>query len=60
VFIPLNPAAAGPGLDAAAIRAQGFATVASLDPVADPEAEAARLGCTHVLTESGLVALSAE
>jgi ATP phosphoribosyltransferase regulatory subunit len=48
------------GLDGGAIRAQGYATVAGLDPVADPLAEAARLGCTHVLTEGGLIALAAE
>ena len=45
------------GLDATRLRAEGFATVAGLEPVADPAAEAARLRCSHVLTETGLVAL---
>ncbi len=57
VFVP---AMNGTPLDASAIRAQGYATVAGLDPEADPQAEAARLGCTHVLTEGGLHALTAE
>ena len=45
------------GLDGAGLRAQGFAAVAGLEPVADPAAEAARLCCSHVLTSDGLVAL---
>ena len=52
VFIPLgaNPA------HAAALRAQGFATVAALDP--DTSA-ASRLGCTHLMQADGTaVALS--
>ena len=48
------------GLDGSGLRAQGFATVAGLDPVADPAAEALRLACTHVLTPDGLVALEEE
>ncbi|HTW70300.1 MAG TPA: ATP phosphoribosyltransferase regulatory subunit [Acetobacteraceae bacterium] len=36
---------------AAALRARGFATVAALEPVPDDAAEAARLGCTHVLRD---------
>jgi ATP phosphoribosyltransferase regulatory subunit len=46
------------GGDGAATRAAGFATVAGLEPVADPAAEARRLHCTHVVTEHGPVALS--
>jgi ATP phosphoribosyltransferase regulatory subunit len=60
VFVPASAPDGRAGLDAAAIRAQGYATVAGLDPVSDPEAEAARLGCTHVLTEGVLCALAAE
>jgi ATP phosphoribosyltransferase regulatory subunit len=45
---------------AVALRAQGFATVAGLDPVADPAAEARRLACTHVLTDAGLAAVLPE
>jgi ATP phosphoribosyltransferase regulatory subunit len=45
---------------AVALRAQGFATVAGLDPVADPAAEARRLACNHVLTDAGLAAVSPE
>ena len=37
------------GQQAAAFRAQGFATLAGLAPVADDQAEAIRLGCSHVL-----------
>jgi ATP phosphoribosyltransferase regulatory subunit len=45
------------GLDGAAARAENFATVAGLAPVADAAAEARRLGCSHLVTEAGLVAL---
>jgi hypothetical protein len=34
------------------LRAEGFATLSSLEPVADNLAEARRLGCTHVLPEA--------
>lgn len=34
---------------AAALRSVGYATVAALDPVDDPVAEARRLRCTHIL-----------
>lgn len=53
VFVPQ-------GSDGAALRADGYATVAGLSPVADNLAEAQRLGCTHVLTEGRLAALAAE
>jgi ATP phosphoribosyltransferase regulatory subunit len=45
------------GADGAALRAEGFATVAGLEPVADPVAEARRLGCSHVLLPQGLMAV---
>ncbi len=48
------------GLDGAAARAQGFATVVGLEPVADAAAEARRLRCTHVLTGDGLIAVDEE
>lgn len=48
VFVPVTLAASG-----AALRRQGFATVAALGPVADAEAEARRLACTHLATEDG-------
>ena len=40
----------------AGLRADGFATVASLAPVADDTAEATRLGCSHIL-RAGMAAL---
>lgn len=42
---------------AAALRAQGFATVAGLVAVGDAEADARRLGCTHILRGGAAVAL---
>ena len=42
---------------AAALRAQGFATVAGLAAVGDAEADAHRLGCTHILRGGAAVAL---
>jgi ATP phosphoribosyltransferase regulatory subunit len=39
---------------AQALRAQGWVTVAGLEPVADNAAEAQRLGCGHVLTADGV------
>lgn len=56
VFLPVG---ADPG-DGAALRAQGYATVAGLEPATDPAAEAQRLGCTHLLREGALVALVTE
>jgi ATP phosphoribosyltransferase regulatory subunit len=47
VFVPFD---AAPAL-AAALRAQGFATVAALDPAGEPAQEATRLGCTHILRD---------
>jgi ATP phosphoribosyltransferase regulatory subunit len=48
------------GEDGAALREAGHITVAGLAEDADPLAEAARLGCTHVLIEGRLAALQAE
>ena len=42
---------------AAALRDQGFATVAGLTAVGDAEADARRLGCTHILRGGAAVAL---
>ena len=56
VFVPVghDPVAA------ARLRADGFATVAALDPVDDPKAEGQRLACTHILRDGTAVPLSAE
>jgi ATP phosphoribosyltransferase regulatory subunit len=51
VFVPY-------GADGAALRAEGFATVAGLEPAEDARAEALRLGCSHVLLPHGLEALA--
>ena len=56
LYLPAGTAAA----TAAYLRAEGYATVAALEPGADPAGEARRLGCGFVLTASGPVALSAE
>ena len=45
---------------AAALRAEGYATVAGLDAAADPQAEARRLACRFFLTVAGPVALAPE
>ena len=56
VFVPAGSDPAAP----AGIRAEGLATIAALDPVPDPEAEARRLGCTHILRGGRAVPLSLE
>jgi len=54
LFLP-----AGTTLDQARkLREKGWTTLACLDPDADPKAEAARLGCTHILTGGKPVALT--
>ncbi len=53
VYVPV-------GSDAAHLRSAGYATVAALTNDTDPAAEAARLGCTHVLIEGALMSLAAE
>lgn len=50
LFVPLGTAAD----EAAALRRQGWVTVAGLDPTTDPAAEAKRLGCAFVL-KAGVV-----
>ena len=53
VFVPV-----GADHDAAArLRGKGYVTVAALDPVDDPAAEAMRLRCTHILRDGAAVAL---
>ena len=47
LFVPVG----ADHLDAARLREQGYATVAALDPVEDPAAEALRLKCTHLLRD---------
>jgi ATP phosphoribosyltransferase regulatory subunit len=42
---------------AAALRAEGWATLEGLEPVADAMAEGRRLGCTHALVDGEAVAL---
>ncbi|HUB48704.1 MAG TPA: ATP phosphoribosyltransferase regulatory subunit [Acetobacteraceae bacterium] len=41
----------------AGLRAQGFATVAALEPAPDDAAEATRLGCTHLLRDGRAIPL---
>jgi ATP phosphoribosyltransferase regulatory subunit len=41
----------------AKLRAEGFATVAALEPAPDGAAEARRLGCTHLLRDGASVAI---
>jgi ATP phosphoribosyltransferase regulatory subunit len=53
------PAGADPAR-AAALRAEGYATVAGLGTVADLRAEASRLDCTHILLDGSLAALDPE
>jgi ATP phosphoribosyltransferase regulatory subunit len=56
VFIPANASQAR----AAQLRRDGFATVAALASNGDDLAEAARLGCTHVLSNGSVRPLVAE
>jgi ATP phosphoribosyltransferase regulatory subunit len=44
--------------DAARLRRLGYATIAALEPEADPVAEARRLECTHILRNGSAVPLS--
>lgn len=53
VFLPLgSPYAVGQRL-----RAEGWMTVAGLDPVDDAAAEARRLGCGHLVAAEGIIAV---
>lgn len=47
-----------PHADATALRAAGWVTLAGLEPVAEPEAEARRLGCTHLFHGGAVVPLA--
>ena len=40
-----------------ALRDEGYATVPALSGLDDPEAEARRLGCTHILRDGQAVPL---
>lgn len=53
VFLPLGT----PEHEARPLREAGMVTVAGLEPVADPRAEARRLNCSHVLADGQVVAL---
>lgn len=56
VFVPWGADAGA----AAALRGEGFATVAAVEPHADAAAEAGRLGCTHLLRDGAAVPLTPE
>ncbi|MGD0431280.1 MAG: ATP phosphoribosyltransferase regulatory subunit [Acetobacteraceae bacterium] len=56
VFVPAGASQAR----AAALRSEGYATVAALSPNRDDLAEASRLGCTHLLRDGTVVALVSE
>ncbi len=56
IFLPAGTDAAA----AAALRAEGYATVAALHPIADPAGEARRLACSFLLAAAGPVALTPE
>lgn len=49
-----------PAADRAALRAEGWATVPALEDDADPVAEAARLGCSHILRDGVAVPMDQE
>ncbi|MGE5547338.1 MAG: ATP phosphoribosyltransferase regulatory subunit [Solirubrobacterales bacterium] len=53
VFVPVGTARA----QASALRADGWVTVAGLDPAADPKAEAKRLRCGHIVAADGVQSL---
>ena len=55
-FLPLGAAPEA----AAALRAQGFATISALSATPDPAHEAARLGCTHILRDGAAIPLNPE
>jgi len=48
------------GARAAALREDGWVTLRALTDAADPAAEARRLGCSHLLSEAQVVALSGD
>ncbi len=53
VFVPHGSTTA----DGASLRKGGFVTVAGLEDVADAEAEARRLGCSHMFVDGAIVEL---
>ena len=53
LYVPLGASAT----TAAAFRREGWITLAGLTAVADPKAEARRLGCSHVLLGDGAEAI---
>ena len=53
LFLPT----ACPPARARALRAEGWVTLGALDDGAEDRAEAARLGCTHILSDDDIVAL---
>lgn len=56
VYLPLG----APAVDATVLRDAGWIAVSGLEKVADAEAEAARLGCTHLWTENGTRAVGGD
>jgi ATP phosphoribosyltransferase regulatory subunit len=54
IYVPFGTS----GAAAAACREKNFATIPGLSPHPAPEAEAARLGCSHVFRDGDIVALS--
>jgi ATP phosphoribosyltransferase regulatory subunit len=54
IYVPFGT----PGAVAAACREKNFATILALSPHPAPEAEAARLGCSHLFRDGDIVALS--
>jgi ATP phosphoribosyltransferase regulatory subunit len=54
VYVPLGTAHAV----SANLRADGWRTVAALETMADPDKEAKRLGCSHVLRNNKPEALN--
>jgi ATP phosphoribosyltransferase regulatory subunit len=56
IFVP----AGSDPFHAAALRVEGHATISGLVPVPDDRAEAARLGCTHLLRDGTVIVLEAE
>jgi ATP phosphoribosyltransferase regulatory subunit len=58
LFVPWRSGAAQARL--AALRGEGFATVAGLSPSADPLAEARQQRCGHILRDGAVVAIAPE
>jgi ATP phosphoribosyltransferase regulatory subunit len=56
VYIPVG---ASPS-EAATLRAQGYATVGALSAAANDRAEAARLGCSHILRDGAATLLTTD